>query len=1433
MSEHQSIGITPPSLPKGGGAIQSIGKSWGQVGTTGAATFTIPLPISPGRGYAPSLSLNYQSAVGNSSFGLGWNLSLGHIAKRTSNGVPTYTDEDEIIGPGGDVWLPERDASGTIKHTIVRHYNGLDLGVDYQVIRHFARVEGAFDLIEHWRLNAQDPGFWLIHGADGSLHMYGKTTRTADPDNAMHVAQWLLEESMNAHGEHILYQYQAEDLAGLAADHPRDFRAQHYLSRVRYGNAQPWPSLHLWDETSLEQQQWHFDLLLDYGQRSTQLDDKPPYHADRGWPVRSDPHSSFAYGFELGTLRLCQQVLMFHHFPNELGDAPVMTQRLVLNYESTDLSYSQLIAAHSQAYAANDKQDQLPPMHFRYAPFDTGERRYHTFDNMAGLNDGQHYQLVDLYGDGLPGVLYRSDKCWYYREPQRAELAPQGNEVDYRAWQTLPRIPNADSSSPTRQSLGDLNGDGRLDWIVAQPGHSGFFTLNPDRSWSSFAPFAAFPVEFFQAQGQLADLIGAGLSDLALIGTRSVRLYANRRDHGFASATEVAHNDDALPLISNSRAELVAFSDVLGSGQQHLIRIRHNEIRCWPNRGRGRFGKGFRLCQLPFDHAEFDASRVLLADLDGSGAADLIYLKAGHIEVFMNHCGNGLATSPQVFEWPAGVRYDNLCQVSTADLQGLGCSSLVLTVPHVSPRHWRLDFTAAKPYLLNQTNNNMGAIGSVSFRSSAQEWLDEKQALLAAGQPTLSYLPFPVHVVTEQTQLDEITGNRLTQRFQYRQGYYDSHEREFRGFGLLLQYDAETSESQETGYTAPALSKTWFHTGAYPPLPTVGFDASDREAHPLRADLLSRFDPAGQTDQIITDADETTLREMARTLAGSVIRTELFGLDSGPRSKLPYAVESHRFLVRQLQPHSTQQRYAVMLPLALESISYQYERQPDDPRCQHSINLAWDRFGSTTHAATVSYARRRRVTDTPPFEEEHQQTWWRASHDEAQHNFYLSESRSQAIHLDNRQAWRLGLPYRQRSNALVLPATRLAPNEISYEHFIAAEGPLNANAERVLAGQSIQRYQQAAEGHATFEALADYQEIAELDDTALQAYERVMSGEELQAKLLELGYARMPAFLPDQDDLTLWSVKRGFATYAPAEQFFKVVAFRETRSHGLTLVEHDPYHCLVSRVTLPDGCMTQASHDYRTLQPLRIVDPNQNTQQALYDGFGRLLASSFYGTERGEAVGFDPLETYQRPFESPTEAIADPAQALHNAATAYFYDAFSWMQAPETRQPVHSVMLQADRYPGDPEVQIRIGLNCADGFGRDLQSKQRVEPGQAYAVNEQGELRIENDQPVMVDAATRWRVSERVEYNNKGLPIRVYRPYFADQWRYINDASFRLFGYSDQQFYDPLGRGTRTFTAKGYLRRETYLTWYSISEDENDTYEEVMANENASVTLEP
>jgi hypothetical protein len=170
-------------------------------------------------------------------------------------------------------------------------------------------------------------------------------------------------------------------------------------------------------------------------------------------------------------------------------------------------------------------------------------------------------------------------------------------------------------------------------------------------------------------------------------------------------------------------------------------------------------------------------------------------------------------------------------------------------------------------------------------------------------------------------------------------------------------------------------------------------------------------------------------------------------------------------------------------------------------------------------------------------------------------------------------------------------------------------------------------------------------------------------------------------------------------------------------------------------------------------------------------------------------------------------ALTPEERALHQAIGAV------------RREPVHSVILSADRYPDDPLRQVQIVKACVDGFGRALQTQQRVDPGKAYAVGDDGSLIVEDGQFKEVDTDSRWRISERVEYNNKGLPVRQFRPFFADTHGYVNDQSLREMGFFDQVFYDALGRQIKVVNAKGDCSRETYHPWFHTSEDFNDTAE--------------
>ena len=104
-SKPQSDGEQKPavpsiSLPKGGGAIRGVGEKFAANPVTGTGSMSVPIATSPGRsGFGPQLSLSYDSGAGNGPFGLGWSLSLPHIARKTEKGLPKYLDsQGQVVG---------------------------------------------------------------------------------------------------------------------------------------------------------------------------------------------------------------------------------------------------------------------------------------------------------------------------------------------------------------------------------------------------------------------------------------------------------------------------------------------------------------------------------------------------------------------------------------------------------------------------------------------------------------------------------------------------------------------------------------------------------------------------------------------------------------------------------------------------------------------------------------------------------------------------------------------------------------------------------------------------------------------------------------------------------------------------------------------------------------------------------------------------------------------------------------------------------------------------------------------------------------------------------------------------------------------------------------------------------------------------------------
>ena len=491
------------SLPKGGGTIRGMGEKFGANPVNGTGSMSVPLPTSPGRaGFGPALSLSYDSGAGNGPFGFGWSLALASITRKTDKGLPRYLDAEEsdvFVLSGAEDLVPMVTAEGT-RRADARCVDGCE----YLVYRYRPRIEGPFARIERWVRRSDGDTHWRSISRENVATLYGRTaeSRIVNPAEPAQVFCWLICESYDDKGNAVVYGYKAENSDGVdtsqAHERNRTDRcrsAARYLKRIRYGNR-----VSRLVQQDLSCAEWLFEVVFDYGEHDVS---HPTPNDDGVWHCRHDPFSQYRSGFEVRTYRLCQRMLMFHHFPDEAG---VGRDCLV---RSTDIAYRDIrdnpddrarghpvasfIAAITQCgYRRREAGDYLrrtyPPVEFEYSQVEIDgtvrELDAKSQENLP-IGDGGAYQWVDLDGEGASGILTEQAGTWFYK--------PNLGNGEFGAVKTVARIPSRVTLSGGRTHLLDLAGDGQLDLVEFGGTAPGFYERTDDEDWEAFKPFESLP----------------------------------------------------------------------------------------------------------------------------------------------------------------------------------------------------------------------------------------------------------------------------------------------------------------------------------------------------------------------------------------------------------------------------------------------------------------------------------------------------------------------------------------------------------------------------------------------------------------------------------------------------------------------------------------------------------------------------------------------------------------------------------------------------------------------------------------------------------------------------------------------------------------------------------------------------------------------------
>jgi RHS repeat-associated protein len=1488
----------PPaiSIPKGGGAIRDIGEKFNVNAATGTGSLTVPITTSTARnGSAPQFTLTYDSGHGNGPFGLGWHLSLPTITRKTDKGLPRYQDVDEsdvFILSGAEDLVPvfQVDQSGklTLDGSGSPVYDETQRD-GYAIRRYRPRVDALFARIERWTRQSDGDIHWRSISRDNVTTLYGKdhNSRIACPSDSTNpgpprIFSWLICQTFDTKGNATIYEYKGEDSASVPTwqaneQHRTDQTrsAGRYLKRVRYGNQIPnrdpiWTAS---DPSSLPNQDWMFQLVFDYGEHDVE---NPSPQETNPWACRDDPISTYRSGFEVRTYRLCRRALMFHYFPDELGPKDRLVQATEFSYDHGPVITFMTQVVHS-GYVLQQDQGQQPqyikrslaPLEFEYSEPPTPDQLVQlpvrtidadSTENLPYGVDGSSYSWVDLDGEGAAGIFTEQSEGWFYKRNMSASnrVIENGAETTIARFGAMERISDRPAADARASQFMDLAGDGQMDLVQMNGFLHGFYKRSTDDDWLSFRSFSSWPnIDTQDANLKFIDLNGDGFADILIAQNDLFTWYPSLAEDGFGPAVEVSQQIDGNEgprLVFADSEGAVYLADVSGDGLNDLVRIRNGEVTYWPNLGYGYFGSRVIMDNAPwFDHSDqFNQSRIRIADIDGSGTADIIYLGRESVDIYRNQAGNGWSLVDRLQGLPPG---DQLSSVSTTDLLGTGTTCLVwsspLTADARQPMHYVDLMNGVKPHLLVKFVNNMGAETQIQYVPSTYFYEKDRDE----GKPWVTRLSFPVQCVHRVDTFDLISRNHFVTRYAYHHGFFDGIEREFNGFGMVEQWDTEdfgTLNNDSTSSTAanfdvlsnvpPVYTKTWFHTGAFFNQDVMsrqmaheyyGAPASDEQQfEQFWNDLLEETVlPSAQMT-----ADE--IREASRALKGFTLRQEVYAQDGSTKQSIPYLVTEGNQTVEFVQPQGIN-LYSIFFTRGRESIQHHYERNLDDPRVSHKLTLEVDRFGNVLRSIEIGYGRRP-GRSTLQGED--------TSKQEQLLIIYTEEDFTNAVEEVDNYCTPVSCEIREYEvSGFTLPPgeTHFAFPTFAADNFASlntlTEIPFEQdNNPNLLQKRLIKRSRTLYRSNdlsrllplAQLESMrlpgASYR-LALTPGLIVNVYQRGSNGTSPEnllpnSKTVLGGTDDGQAGLVDIDNNGFWWVPSGRVFYHPdvnatfqqelmegRGSFFSERRFTDPFNNS-SFAELDANHLLPVRTQDSLGNIVTCVNDYRVLEPILVTDPNGNRTAAAYDARGFLAGTAVMG-KTTENLG-DHLDGFR--VDLPQDAIDqflsqpdDPqitASLLGNATSRIVYDVTRYWQQPdpEQKQPVFAATLSRETHVSDPLPQeglkIQVAFAYSDGFARDIQHKVQAEAGAVDGLS--GVV------------SNRWVGTGWTIYNNKGHPVRQYEPFFDDTHEFKFNS---IKGVSPVLFYDAMQRSVATLHPDHSWDKIILDPWQQTSYDTNDT----------------
>lgn len=1467
-TKSNAIEIPSIALPKGGGAIKGIDEKFSVNAVNGTTSFSIPLPFSPARGGAsPALNLTYDSGAGNGIFGIGWTLSLPAIKRKTDKGLPRYLDEadsDTFLFSESEDLVPEfaKEADGHF-HTddggnyIIKEMDSPD-GL-FTIKFYKPRIEGLFARMEMWTGKTSQEIKWRVITKENVTTLFGwsASSRITDPKAAEKIFEWLPEFVFDDKGNCAHYIYKQEDAKGFDASllHNRN-RTENgkiaytnlYLEKVLYGNKVPYKTF---NDAYPNETEYLFRTVFDYGE----YDASAPFAINKDWDFRIDAFSEYKSGFEIRTTRLCKRVLLFHYF-TELPGGSALVKTLNFGYSTAseaDFSFLSSITAYGYIKKPDgtytDKN--LPPAEFEYQKHDwSKDVKAISSDSLihapVGLNEPL-YQFADLFNEGLSGILTEQNEGWFYKRNLGGGSFEQATLIS-------PKPSFAGVGSQLQ--LMDLDADGSKQLVNMSNEPTGYFELGEQEEWQPFRTFDSLPnINMGDSNARMIDLNGDGKPEILMTEDQVFIWYESAGRKGFESyhKTFKSLDEETGPnVVFADPKQTIFLADMSGDGLTDIVRIRNGEICYWPNLGYGRFGAKVGMDHAPvFDHPDaFNPSYLRLADIDGSGTTDIIYIGKNKFTCWVNLSGNAFNATP--FEIDPFPEIHHQAQITAADLLGNGVACIIWSSPLTKDAQTPLKYidlmNSKKPHLMVSYKNNLGKEVSLEYTPSTKFYMEDK----LAGRPWITKLHFPVHCISKTETRDRITGCRFVSSYRYRHGYYDHAEREFRGFGMVEQTDTEDFEHwiqanasnivDKTVHQEPVITRSWFHTGAFLSRENIlnSFAQEYWFAEMGRQGLAVVNDESPLPDGRIIAApglDPSTInrlsaqewREALRTCKGMGLRSETFAHDD---SLALFSAAAHNWVIELLQPQG-QNKHAIFIVKESEAISYSYERNTGDPRIAHTLNIKMDEYGNVLESASVVYPRIQ-VDLSLPIETREDQNKIRITYTQ---NSFTND-------IDAAASYRLRLPSETMTYELkgVAKNSRLYTiNDFESILTAAVEADYHQVDKNPAPGTPQKRLIEHIRSIYRSDNLKDALPLYQLASLGLPfesyqlAYTPALVDHIFDTKVNETLMLEGKFTHRESDDNwwirsgTTQFVGTGEATADARDRFYLPISYTDPYGAKTKVKYNSSYRLFIEETEDALGNKTKVElYNYRTLSPQRMKDPNNNISEAIQDELGLVKATAIYGkgNEADDLIGLNEFSSLSENtqvndfFQAPASDIlvAHGKTLLQHATARFVYDFDAYRNSG--KPAAIASIVREEHYRKNKDSPVQISFEYSNGLGKVVMKKAQAEPGPAKQVmvgSDDTYTVADIDTAALNPKQLRWIGNGRTVLNNKGSAVKQYEPYFSLTHNYEDLKELVETGVTPIMYYDAPGRLIKTEKPDGTFSRTEFDSWKQLVYDQNDT----------------